>query len=230
MKKSIFLVEDDINFGVVLKSYLEMHDFNVTHIEDGKDAVLAFKKGNFDLCVLDIMLPNVDGFTIAKEIREHSPGIPLIFLTAKSLKEDVLKGFEVGADDYVTKPFDSDVLLVKIKAILKRVDNPERYQQKEPIRIGKLEYNPSLRQLKFEDEIQKLSPREGELLILLYMHRNNILDRNYALRTIWGDDNYFNARSMDVYITKLRKYLQKDPDIKIENVHSSGFILSVPEK
>ncbi len=230
MKKSIFLVEDDVNFGVVLKSYLEMHNFSVTHVEDGKDAVPEFKKGKFDLCVLDIMLPNVDGLTIAKEIREISPGIPLIFLTAKSLKEDVLKGFEVGADDYVTKPFDSDVLLMKIRAILKRVDYPAQYQQKTPIKIGKLEYNPSLRWLKYGDETQKLSPREGELLLLLYKHRNSMLNRNYALKTIWGDDNYFNARSMDVYITKLRKYLSKDPRLKIDNVHSSGFILSVPEE
>ncbi|MGC9331392.1 MAG: response regulator transcription factor [Bacteroidales bacterium] len=230
MKKSIFLVEDDVNFGAILKSYLEMHNYNVTHVDDGKDALTAFKKGNYDLCVLDIMLPNVDGLTIAKEIRDLSPGIPLIFLTAKSLKEDVLKGFEVGADDYFTKPFDSDVLLMKIKAILKRVGKPEQFKQPSPIKIGKLEYNPSTRQLKHGNEIQKLSPREGEMLLLLYKHRNNVLNRNYALKTIWGDDNYFNARSMDVYITKLRKYLSKDPNLKIENIHSSGFILLVPEE
>ncbi|MFP4663509.1 MAG: response regulator transcription factor [Bacteroidales bacterium] len=230
MKQSIFLVEDDLNFGIVLKSYLEMNGFEVTHVDDGKDAIPAFKKGEFDLCVLDVMLPNVDGFTIGKEIRELSPGIPLIFLTAKSLKEDVLKGFDVGADDYVTKPFDSDVLLVKIKAILKRTDNQLDKHVNDVVNIGNLKFYTKLRQLIYNDESQKLSPREGELLKLLYLNKNEVLDRNYALKTIWGDDNYFNARSMDVYITKLRKYLKKDPRIKINNVHSSGFILSVPEE
>ncbi|MFO7790929.1 MAG: response regulator transcription factor [Bacteroidota bacterium] len=232
MKKSIFLVEDDVNFGAVLKSYLEMHGFRVTHVEDGKDAIPTFKLAEFDLCVLDIMLPNVDGFTIAKEIRELSPGIPLIFLTAKSLKEDVMKGFEVGADDYVTKPFDSDVLLVKIRAILKRVEQPETLNQTKPLRFGSFEYHPQRRHLKnvITGDYNKLSPREGELLTLLFKHRNNVLERNYTLRTIWGDDNYFNARSMDVYITKLRKYVEEDPQVNIDNVHSSGFILTVPEE
>ncbi|MFO7879671.1 MAG: response regulator transcription factor [Bacteroidota bacterium] len=230
MKQSIFLVEDDLNFGIVLKSYLEMNGFDVTHVDDGKDAIPAFKQGKFDLCVLDVMLPNVDGFTIGKEIRELSPGIPLIFLTAKSLKEDVLKGFDVGADDYVTKPFDSDVLLVKIKAILKRTDNQLDKHVNDVVNIGNLKFFTKLRQLIYNNESQKLSPREGELLKLLYLNKNEVLDRNYALKTIWGDDNYFNARSMDVYITKLRKYLKKDPRIKINNVHSSGFILSVPEE
>jgi DNA-binding response OmpR family regulator len=230
MKQSIFLVEDDLNFGVVLKSYLEMNGFDVTHVDDGKDAIPTFKKGEFDLCVLDVMLPNVDGFTIGKEIREISQGIPLIFLTAKSLKEDVLKGFDVGADDYVTKPFDSDVLLVKIKAILKRSHNGLDNEIGDVVKIGDFEYHNKLRQLKYGDETQKLSPREGELLKLLYLNKNQVLDRNHALKTIWGDDNYFNARSMDVYITKLRKYLKKDPRLKINNVHSSGFVLVAPEE
>jgi two-component system, OmpR family, response regulator len=230
MKQRIFLVEDDVNFGLVLKSYLEINDFDVTHVMDGKDAVPTFKKGEYDLVVCDVMLPNVDGFTIGKQIREISQGIPLIFLTAKSLKEDVLKGFDVGADDYVTKPFDSDVLLMKIKAILKRSDKmADGTEMDDIVNIGKFEYHTRLRQLKYNDETQKLSPREGELLKMLYLHRNKVMDRNEALRSIWGDDNYFNARSMDVYITKLRKYLKNDTDLQINNVHSSGFILVMPD-
>ncbi|MEA1873772.1 MAG: response regulator transcription factor [Bacteroidota bacterium] len=229
MKQKIFLVEDDMNFGLVLKSYLEINDYEVTHVADGKDAIPTFKKDKFDLVVCDVMLPNVDGFTIGKEIREIEQGIPLIFLTAKSLKEDVLKGFNVGADDYVTKPFDSDVLMMKIKAILKRSERFKDGSVQDIVKIGTLEYHTKLRQLKFEDESQKLSPREGELLKLLYINRNNVMDRNEALRSIWGDDNYFNARSMDVYITKLRKYLKKDPRLQINNVHSSGFILVTPD-
>lgn len=229
MKQKIFLVEDDLNFGLVLKSYLEMNDFDVTHVSDGKDAIPTFRQGQFDLVVCDVMLPNVDGFTIGREIRELEQGIPLIFLTAKSLKEDVMKGFDVGADDYVTKPFDSDVLLMKIKAILKRSDKAEVAEITDVVQIGSLEYHTKLRQLKFEGESQKLSPREGELLKLLYVNKNKVMDRNEALRNIWGDDNYFNARSMDVYITKLRKYLKKDPRLQINNVHSSGFILVIPD-
>ena len=230
MKQKIFLVEDDVNFGLVLKSYLEMNDFEVTHVSDGKDAIPTFKTDSFDLVVCDVMLPNVDGFTIGREIRELSQGIPLIFLTAKSLKEDVMRGFDVGADDYVLKPFDSDVLLMKIKAILKRSDKMDSSDLSEIVKIGELEYHTKLRQLKHGDDSQKLSPREGELLKLLYINKNKVMDRNEALRSIWGDDNYFNARSMDVYITKLRKYLKKDPRIQINNVHSSGFILVVPEE
>jgi two-component system OmpR family response regulator len=229
MKQKIFLVEDDMNFGLVLKSYLEMNDYEVTHVADGKDAIPTFKKDKFDLVVCDVMLPHVDGFTIGREIREIEQGIPLIFLTAKSLKEDVLKGFDVGADDYVTKPFDSDVLMMKIKAILKRSERFEDENVQDIVKIGNLEYHTKLRQLKFEDESQKLSPREGELLKLLYINRNKVMDRNEALRSIWGDDNYFNARSMDVYITKLRKYLKKDSRLHINNVHSSGFILVMPD-
>lgn len=229
MKQKIFLVEDDVNFGLVLKSYLELNDFDVTHVSDGKDAISAYKKDTFNLCVLDVMLPHVDGFTIGREIRELTPDVPLIFLTAKSLKEDVLKGFEIGADDYITKPFDSDVLLVKIRAIIKRSENITDTEIKETVSIGNFEYHTKLRQLKIGDEIQKLSPREGELLKLLFIKKNKVMDRNEALRSIWGDDNYFNARSMDVYITKLRKYLKKDPRIKINNIHSSGFILVLPE-
>lgn len=229
MKNRIFLVEDDVNFGLILKSYLEMNGFKVTHIADGQEAMNTFQSDTYDLCVLDVMLPNVDGFTIGKKIRDLDQGMPLIFLTAKSLKDDIMKGFEIGADDYVTKPFDSDVLLYKIKAILKRSDQVEDRLMDEVVSIGNFSFNTQMRTLSIDSDSQKLSPREGDLLKLLYSHKNKVLDRNYALKNIWGDDNYFNARSMDVYITKLRKYLKKDDRIQINNVHSSGFILVTPE-
>lgn len=222
-KEKLLLVEDDVNFGFVLKSYLEMNDFDITLVSDGKDAVPTFTKGKFDLCVLDVMLPNVDGFTIAKEIRKINKKMPIIFLTAKSLKEDVLEGFKVGADDYLTKPFDSDVLLLKIRAILRRKDAKTSIEDK--VKIGKYEFDIKLRSLVSSDETHRLTPREADLLKELILNKNNVLDRNEALKKIWGDDNYFNARSMDVYITKLRKYFKDDPTIQINNIHGSGFIL-----
>ncbi len=223
-KEKILLVEDDINFGTVLKSYLEINDYDVTLINDGAKALNAFRNGSFDLCVLDVMLPNKDGFSIAIDIRKIDEGIPLIFLTAKSLKEDVLRGFEVGADDYLTKPFDSDVLLHKLKAILRR--NKEMFENIEPnVTIGPYVFDHQLRTLTANDNAFRLTPRESDLLKMLYINKNHVLDRNLALKHIWGDDNYFNARSMDVYITKLRKYFKDVDGIEINNVHGSGFIL-----
>ena len=222
---NIFLVEDDENFGSVLKSYLEMNDFKVSWTKDGSMAIQNFLLQQFDLCILDIMLPNIDGFTIAKKIKELNPEIPTIFLTAKTLKEDVLQGYKIGADDYITKPFDSDVLLCKIKAIMKR--KSEGQNTPAQFNIGKYQFDPELRILYFDDKTSKLSPKENELLKMLCNHQNKILDRNKALQKIWGEDGYFTARSMDVYITKLRKYLKNDPLIEIENIHGSGFIMRV---
>ncbi len=224
MKEKLLLVEDDVNFGYVLKSYLEMNDFEVVLVNDGKDAVTAFEKDDFKLCILDVMLPNVDGFTIAKEIRKINKTVPIIFLTAKSMKEDVLEGFKSGGDDYITKPFDSDVLLLKIRAILKR-SNELKPGLEEKLNIGKYVFDTKLRTLTSPTETHRLTPREADLLKELILHKNTVLDRNEALRKIWGDDNYFNARSMDVYITKLRKYFKDDETIQINNVHGSGFIL-----
>lgn len=222
---SIFLVEDDANFGSVLKSYLEMNDFVVCWVQDGNDAFAEFKEGQYDLCVLDIMLPNKDGFSIAREIKTQDPSMPLIFLTAKTLKQDVLRGYEMGADDYVTKPFDSDVLLCKIRAILNRKKS-ETFALNE-IKVGAYRFHTDRRILKIGDHQRKLSPKEGELLKLFLEHINQVLDRDKALNSIWGQDDYFTARSMDVYITRLRKYLKQDPSIAIENVHGSGYILRV---
>jgi len=223
----IFLVEDDLNFGSVMKSYLEMNDFEVNWINDGKDAVSTFNNGMYDLCILDVMLPHVDGFTIGTEIKKAKPGTPIIFLTAKTLKEDMIKGFNVGADDYITKPFDSDVLIYKIKAILKRNQAGNLLpSEDEIIEIGTYTFDYKTRNLRAADGTEnKLSPKEGKLLLFLAQSKNKVLDRNFALEKIWGEKGYFTARSMDVYITKLRKYLKNDPNLEIVNIHGSGYIL-----
>jgi DNA-binding response OmpR family regulator len=225
----ILLVEDDHNFGSVLKAYLEMNGFLVNWVEDGKFAVKEFNSRQYDICVLDVMLPNIDGFSIAKNIRELNQNVPFIFVTAKTLKEDILKGYSMGADDYITKPFDSEVLICKINAILSRSGNKLANSVEEEIKIGKYDYNPILREIKIKGFSQKLSPKESELLKLLNDHRNDILPRELALRSIWGEDNYFTTRSMDVYITKLRKYLKSDPGIEIINIHGNGFRLLIKE-
>lgn len=225
-KQHIFLVEDDLSFGAVLKSYLEINDFEVTWVDDGKFAIDRFKNGEFDICILDVMLPNIDGFTIGTEIRKTNKEIPMVFLTAKTLKEDILRGYNVGADDYVTKPFDTEVLLCKIQAILKRQSAPADYEEVRFI-IGSYEFDSSLRQIKRGKELQHLSPKESDLLKLLCQNTNTLLPRETALRKIWGEDGYFTARSMDVFITKLRKYLSGDPNIEIKNIHGSGFLLEV---
>lgn len=220
------MVEDDLNFGSVMKSYLEINDYTVTWINDGKLAIDAFKNGFFDLCILDVMLPHVDGFTIAKAIKKEKPAMPVIFLTAKTLKEDVMKGFSLGADDYITKPFDSDVLICKIKAILKRNQSGIIMDEPDIIKIGIFTYDLQKRTLisDITEEI-KLSPKEAELLKYLAVNRNKVLDRNFTLEKIWGEQGYFTARSMDVYITKLRKYLKPDENLEIVNIHGSGYIL-----
>ena len=225
-KVNIFLVEDDLSFGSVLKSYLELNGFSVTWVDDGKDAIHLFDRKKFQLCILDVMLPNVDGFTIAGEIRKASGTIPILFLTAKSLKEDILKGYKLGADDYVTKPFDTEVLLYKIRAILKRESKPQK-DKVEIFKIGAYQFNPERRSLTINGKTQSLSPREADLLTLLCEKKNKLLNRDIALKEIWGEEGYFTTRSMDVFITKLRKYLRKDSGIAIKNIHGAGYILEV---
>ena len=226
-KPHICLVEDDLSFGAVLKSYLELNDFEVSWVDDGKLAFDRFRNGEFDICLLDVMLPNVDGFTIGTEIRKLDKKVPFIFLTAKTLKEDILRGFNIGADDYVTKPFDTEVLICKIKAILNRDGQNPTNKSSEKYQLGSYEFDIKLRTIKKDDSLQKLSPKESELLQLLCDNKNELLSREVALKKIWGDDGYFTARSMDVYITKLRKYLANDPSIEIKNIHGSGFLLKV---
>jgi DNA-binding response OmpR family regulator len=227
-KKNILLVEDDINFGIILRDYLRLNDFDVTLARNGMEGFEKFKKDYFDLIILDVMMPYKDGFTLAKEIRARDKQVPLIFLTAKTLKEDMLKGYQLGADDYVNKPFDSEVLLYKIKALLNRRIVP--VEEEKPVAvhftIGDFRFDSKLRQLFYKDEAPiKLSPKESKLLKMLALHKNDLMPREKALTKIWQDDNYFTSRSMDVYIAKLRKLLQRDPKVKIVNIHGAGFRL-----
>ena len=224
----IFLVEDDLSFGSVLKSYLELNDYSVEWVDDGKYALDHFRRGLFNICILDIMLPHVDGFTIANEIRQINNEVPIIFLTAKKLKEDVLKGYGVGGDDYITKPFDTDILLAKIKAILSRRDF--QTGTRDNFEIGRFVFNSKLRTLTIGDTENKLSPKEAQLLELLAVNSNALISREMALKKIWGSDDYFTARSMDVYITKLRKFLSDDPSLNIKNIHGAGFQLIMKEE
>lgn len=224
-KKSIFFVEDDLSFGTVLKSYLEICNFSVIWLDDGKHALSTFKERSFDLCLLDVMLPHIDGFAIGREIRAIDPNIPIIYLTAKSLKEDIITGYRIGADDYIIKPFDADVLLYKIAVVLKRSEGTAAGDS-QLFKIGKYIFDYKLREIRLEGERQLISPKESALLKLLCEHKNELLPREIALKRIWGDDGYFTTRSMDVFITKLRKYLKDDPSIEIRNIHGSGFILT----
>lgn len=225
--KKILLVEDDPNFGTVLKDYLALNDYNVTHAKDGIEGLIMFKNNDFDLCILDVMMPRKDGFSLAQDIRSTNKEVPIIFLTAKTMKEDVLKGYQVGADDYLNKPFDSEVLLFKIKAILQRKESETTTENEQfEFSIGKFFFNSKLRHLSVGDnEPQKLSPKESKLLRMLAIHKNDLMPRELALTKIWRDDNYFTSRSMDVYIAKLRKYLKEDDDVEILNIHGEGFRL-----
>ena len=227
--RRILLVEDDPNFGSILKEYLIINGYHVTLAKNGIEGFEKFKKEDYDLCLLDVMMPYKDGFTLAKEIREKNETVPLIFLTAKTMKEDVLKGFKIGADDYLSKPFDSEVLLAKIKSILGRRVVPATTESDEmEFVIGKFNLNAKLRLLTFQNyEPVKLSPKENQLLRLLALHINDLLPREKALNKIWRDDNYFTSRSMDVYIAKLRKYLKQDEKVEILNIHGEGFRLVV---
>jgi two-component system, OmpR family, response regulator len=223
----ILLVEDDPNFGTVLKDYLSLNDYKVTLAKDGLEGLIMFKNDDFDLCILDVMMPRKDGFSLAKDIRSTNSDVPIIFLTARTMKEDVLKGYQSGGDDYLNKPFDSEVLLYKIKAILQRKETEQTIEEDVfEYKIGKFEFNSKLRHLSFDGgEIQKLSPKESKLLKLLATHKNDLMPRELALTKIWRDDNYFTSRSMDVYIAKLRKYLKPDPNVEILNIHGEGFRL-----
>lgn len=229
---NILLVEDDVNFGDVLRSYLEMHDYDITLAVDGVDGWEKFRKGQYDLCILDVMMPRKDGFTLAKEIREKNTEVPIIFLTAKMMKEDILDGFKIGADDYITKPFNSEELLLRIQAILKRSN--KKAEVKEEVTefdFGKFHFHFPTRILTFKgddgEKKRKLSPKEAQLLKLFVTHKNDVLPRSLALTKIWGQDDYFTARSMDVFVTKLRKYLKEDTNIKIINIHGNGFQLLI---
>lgn len=220
----IMLTEDDPNLGTILKAYLEAKGFPTKLYVNGQEALEAYNKEKFDFCVLDIMMPIKDGLTLAKEIRKIDKKIPILFLTAKSMQEDKIAGLEIGADDYITKPFSMEELLLRIKAIMRR-SSSEFSTPKSIYKIGQYVFDYTRQILTFDSDVHKLTSKEAELLYLLCENMNSVLDRSAALKRIWTDDSYFNARSMDVYIAKLRKYLKNDPSIELLNVHGVGFKL-----
>ena len=228
-KLKILLCEDDENLGMLLREYLQAKGFTTELCADGELGYKAFLMTKFDICVLDVMMPKKDGFTLAKEIRNSNQDIPIIFLTAKTLKEDILEGFKIGADDYITKPFSMEELVFRIEAIIRRTKG-KKNKESTVYRIGKFTFDTQKQLLCLGDEQRKLTTKENELLALLCSHANEIRQRDFALKTIWIDDNYFNARSMDVYITKLRKHLKDDPQIEIINIHGKGYKLITPEE
>ena len=225
--KQILLVEDDVNFGTVLRDYLQLNGYKVVLARNGLEGFEKFKKNEFDLCILDVMMPYKDGFTLAKEIRSKDKSIPVVFLTAKSMKDDVLKGYKIGADDYLTKPFDADILLKKLEVLIQRTQKSvQKSKPKSRIVIGDFIFNPRLRTLAYKNNTPtNLSPKENQLLLMLVETQNDLLSRSKALNEIWNDDNYFTSRSMDVYIAKLRKYLRDDASVEIANIHGEGFRL-----
>ncbi|MDR3309219.1 MAG: response regulator transcription factor [Tannerella sp.] len=223
----ILFCEDDENLGMLLREYLQAKGFSTDLFPDGDAGYKGFLKEKYDLCVLDVMMPKKDGFTLAQEIRQVNSEIPIIFLTAKTMKDDILEGFKLGADDYLTKPFSMEELLLRIEAILRRVKG-KKIKDVPYYTIGKFTFDTQKQTLTLGQKVTKLTTKECELLSLLCAHINEVLERNYALKTIWVDDNYFNARSMDVYITKLRKLLKEDPNIEIINIHGKGYKLIAP--
>ena len=228
--KKILLVEDDPNLGILLQDYLELKGkFEVTLAKDGDEGFKVFLKDHFDLCILDIMMPKKDGFTLGKEIRKANPNIPIIFATAKAMMEDKVEAFTLGGDDYITKPFRIEELLLRIQALLKRVANQEKATEDQPTQfwIGNYHFDYVAQTINKEGEQQKVSTKEAELLRLLCLKKNDVLTREEALLNIWHDDNYFNGRSMDVFLSKLRKYLKDDSNVEIVNVHGKGYKLLV---
>ncbi|MDR2868354.1 MAG: response regulator transcription factor [Bacteroidales bacterium] len=221
----ILLAEDDVNLGKVLSTYLSAKDFVVKHATNGEMAFETFCTSDFDLCLVDVMMPLKDGFTLAKEIRKLDRHIPIIFLTAKAMQEDMIEGLSIGGDDYITKPFSMDVLLARIQALLRRSAQLEENSTPEIYELGTIIFDANKRTLTSNGLVQKITTRETELLQMLISRKNDVLERGYALKKIWGDDSYYNARNMDVYITKLRKLLKDDPSVQIINVHSIGFKL-----
>lgn len=226
-KTKLLLAEDDENLGLLLKEYLIAKGYEAELFPDGEAAYKGFMKEHFDICILDIMMPKKDGFTLAKDIRIINADIPILFLTAKNLKEDVLEGFKIGADDYITKPFSMEELILRIEAILRRTSQESQSSSQQIFTLGKYTFDTRKQILTDGENPVKLTTKESDLLKLLCQNANKVLERNYALKSIWIDDNYFNARSMDVYITKLRKHLKDEESVEIINVHGKGYKLIV---
>jgi DNA-binding response OmpR family regulator len=227
-KLNILLCEDDENLGMLLREYLQAKGYNAELCPDGEAGYKAFIKGKYDICVFDVMMPKKDGFTLAKEVRAVNAEVPIMFLTAKNLKDDVFEGFKIGADDYITKPFSMEELTLRMEAILRRIRG-KKNREVTVFQIGKFTFDSKKQILSIGEKSTKLTTKESELLALLCAHQNEILQRDFALKSIWIDDNYFNARSMDVYITKLRKHLKDDPSVEIINIHGKGYKLIAPE-
>lgn len=228
-KLRILLCEDDENLGMLLREYLQAKGYEAELCPDGEEGAKAFARDKFDICVLDVMMPKKDGFTLAQEIRHANAEIPIIFLTAKTLKDDILEGFKIGADDYITKPFSMEELVLRVEAILRRVRG-KKNKERTMYKLGRFTFDTQKQLLTIDGKQTKLTTKENELLALLCAHRNEVLQRDFALKAIWVDDNYFNARSMDVYITKLRKHLKDDDDIEIINIHGKGYKLIAPDE
>ena len=226
-KLKILLAEDDLNLGVLLVDYLETEGFDVKLCKDGEIALKAFETSEYNLCLLDVMLPKLDGFSLAKEIKNKDTKIPILFITAKSLKEDKLKGYSIGADDYITKPFDEEELLWKIKAVIRRMPEHKVEITANIITLGKYIFDYENQSLVLNNSTKRITEKEGELLLYLYNHKNKVIKREDLLKEIWGENDYFLGRSLDVFITKIRKYLKDDPNLNIENVFGVGFIFNV---
>jgi DNA-binding response OmpR family regulator len=227
-KVNVFFCEDDENLGLLLREFLQAKGYSIDLFPDGEAGSKGFAKGVYDICVLDVMMPKKDGFALAQEIRATNPNVPIIFLTAKCMKDDILEGFRLGGDDYLAKPFSMEELMFRIEAILRRIKG-KRAKSNPTYKLGNFLFDTQKQTLTFGEEMTKLTTKESELLSLLCAHANEVLERNYALRVIWVEDNYFNARSMDVYITKLRKILRKDPSLEIINIHGKGYKLITPQ-
>ncbi len=225
----ILLVEDDSNLGYILREYLQVHDFDVDWVKDGEKGLEAFKTNIYELCILDVMMPKMDGFTLAEKIKNHSSSVPLIFLTAKALKIDKLKGFKIGADDYIVKPVDEEELIARINAIIKRTVGIKEVDQANSFEIGTYYFDYENQVLIRGNKRQTITIKEADILKQLCLKKGQILDRETTLKALWGESDYFNRRSMDVFISKLRKYLNEDANVKITNVHGRGFILDIQE-
>jgi DNA-binding response OmpR family regulator len=226
----ILLAEDDLNLGVLVVDYLETEGFDVKLCKDGELALKAFQGNHFDLCLLDVMMPKLDGFSLAKEIRSKDKEIPVIFITAKSLREDKLKGYGLGADDYITKPFDEEELVWKIRAVIRRIRDHKSERKPEIISLGRYTFDFNNQSLGIDGKTKRITEKESDILNYLSAHRNNVIKREEMLKTLWGENDYFFGRSLDVFITKIRKYLKEDPDLSIKNVFGVGFIFNVPSK
>lgn len=228
-KLHILLAEDDLNLGILLVDYLEAEGFAVKLCKDGEIALKAFQQQAFDLCLLDVMMPKLDGFSLAKAIRQKHVAVPIIFITARSLKEDKLKGYDLGADDYITKPFDEEELLWKIKALIRRLPEVKSESRPEAVSIGSYVFDWSNQCLSIQGSSRRITEKESDILKYLYEHRNQVIRREELLKALWGENDYFLGRSLDVFITKIRKYLKEDPTLEIENVFKVGFLFKVPE-